>query len=143
MTNVFDVARYILDKTGPLSSWKLQKLCYYSQAWSLAWTDKPLFQEDFEAWANGPVCPQLFAAHRGKFAVKPEMIPGKPDSLDEDERESIDVVIKDYGKLEPYELRELTHQEDPWKIARGDLPEDARCNAVITKDSMGEYYGAL
>lgn len=143
MTNVFDVARYILDKTGPLSSWKLQKLCYYSQAWSLAWTDKPLFQEEFEAWANGPVCPQLFAAHRGKFTVNPEMISGKPESLDADERDSIDVVIKDYGKLEPYELRELTHQEDPWKIARGDLPEDARCNAVITKDSMGEYYGAL
>lgn len=36
---VFDVAKYILEKQGRMSTWKLQKLCYYSQAWSLAWTD--------------------------------------------------------------------------------------------------------
>ncbi len=49
MANVFDVAKYILEKTGTISTWKLQKLCYYSQAWELAWTGNPLFEEDFEA----------------------------------------------------------------------------------------------
>ena len=56
MANVFDVAKYILQRTGKISTWKLQKLCYYSQAWTLAWTGKPLFEEEFEAWRNGPVC---------------------------------------------------------------------------------------
>ena len=45
--------------------------------------------------------------------------------------------------MEPYDLRELSHSEDPWKNARGDLPEDAKCRNVISKDSMGEYYGGL
>ena len=42
MASVFDVAKYILQKSGSMSTWKLQKLCYYSQAWSLAWTEAPI-----------------------------------------------------------------------------------------------------
>ena len=54
MANVFDTAKYILEQKGDMSTMKLQKLCYYSQAWGLVWDDEPLFDEDFEAWANGP-----------------------------------------------------------------------------------------
>ncbi len=42
MATVFDVAAYILENTGSISTMKLQKLCYYSQAWSLVWDDKPI-----------------------------------------------------------------------------------------------------
>ena len=49
MANIFDVARYILEVKGSMSTMKLQKLCYYCQAWSLVWDDSPLFDEDFEA----------------------------------------------------------------------------------------------
>ena len=34
-----DVAAYILRKQGTLPAMKLQKLVYYSQAWSLVWDD--------------------------------------------------------------------------------------------------------
>ena len=56
MASVFDAAKYILEKMNTISAWKLQKLCYYAQAWALAWTGEPLFQEDFEAWAAGVPC---------------------------------------------------------------------------------------
>ena len=69
MANVFDTAKYILEQSGPMSTMKLQKLCYYSQAWSLVWDDSPLFEEDFQAWANGPVCPELFFKTQGKYSV--------------------------------------------------------------------------
>ncbi|WP_412693926.1 type II toxin-antitoxin system antitoxin SocA domain-containing protein [Clostridium sp. AF22-10] len=76
MANVFDTAKYILEKSGSMSTMKLQKLCYYSQAWALVWDDAPLFNEDFQAWANGPVCPELFIKHRETIlqvrAMKPE-----------------------------------------------------------------------
>ena len=42
MGSVFDTAKYILEKCGTMSTMKLQKLCYYSQAWSLVWDDAPL-----------------------------------------------------------------------------------------------------
>ena len=144
MASIFDVAKYVLNKPGEISTWKLQKLCYYSQAWHLAWTGHSIFPEDFQAWANGPVSPDLFHDHQGKFTVDEQDISkGNPDNLSDDEKDSIDVVLKDYGSMEPYDLRELSHKEDPWKNARGDLPEGAKCTNVISKDSMGEYYGSL
>lgn len=144
MANVFDTAKYILGKTGLISTWKLQKLCYYSQAWSLAWTGNPIFDEDFEAWSNGPVCPILFRAHRGRFSVgEKDINKGDSNNLSSDQKETIDIVLADYGNMEPYALRELSHSEDPWKNARGNIPDGAPCNNVITKDAMGEYYGGL
>ena len=142
MANVYDAAEYILSRLGRMSTWKLQKLCYYAQAWHLAWTERPLFDEDFEAWRNGPVCRELYNQHRGKFMV--ESIPkGDANALDDDERDSVDRVLAEYGVLEPYELREQTHREDPWIAARGGVsPESASCS-VISKSSIGEYYASL
>ena len=77
MANVNDVARYILERQGEnLSTMKLQKLVYYAQAWSLVWDEKPLFSSRFEAWANGPVCRELYNQHRGHFTATPAMFPG-------------------------------------------------------------------
>lgn len=144
MANVFDVAKYILHKQGEMSTWKLQKLCYYAQAWTLAWTGKPLFDEDFEAWRNGPVCRELFHAHKGLFTIKEvQLRKGNPDALTDDEKESVDTVLEGYGSMAPYELRNQTHIEAPWKNARGSLDPFASCDTVIPKDAMGEYYGAL
>lgn len=146
MANVFNTARYVLDKCGPMSTWKLQKLCYYSQAWSLAWTGSPLFGEDFQAWSNGPVCPELFQAHKGLFEVSTANIPASRESepaLTEDQKETIDRVLETYGSWQPYELREQSHEERPWKEARGNLPIGERSQTVIDKGVMGEYYGSL
>ena len=146
MANIFNVARYILHNQGPVSTWKLQKLCYYSQAWALAWTGIPLFDEDFQAWANGPVCPELFSLHRGKFVVSLDDIPAKLESvppLNDDERDTITRVLSHYGKMQPYQLREQSHSERPWLDARGNIPEGERSTNIITKDSMGEFYGSL
>lgn len=144
MASIFDAAKYILQEKKVLSTWKLQKLCFYSQAWSLAWTEKPIFNEDFQAWSNGPVCPELFQLHKGKFAISnKEFEFGNPDILNDDQRETIDIIIKDYGDMEPYDLREQTHSEAPWKEARAGLPDGVPCTNIITKESMGEYYGSL
>lgn len=144
MASVFDVAKYILNECGTMSTWKLQKLCYYSQAWHLAWTGKEMFSEDFQAWANGPVCPELFRVHQGKFSVKENEIPyGDINNLTADEKDSINIVLRDYGTMEPYELREQSHAEAPWKDARGGIPEGVSSQAIIEKSSMGLYYGSL
>ena len=58
MATAHDVAAYILQKKGEMTAMKLQKLVYYSQAWSVVWDERPLFHEKIEAWANGPVVPR-------------------------------------------------------------------------------------
>lgn len=141
--SVFDVAKYILEKTGSISTWKLQKLCYYAQAWSIAWDDKPLFKEEFQAWANGPVCKELFNAHKGAYTIKADMIRGNSSKLSNEQRENIDIVLQAYKDKDAYWLREQTHSEKPWKDARAGCKDGARCSNVITKESMGLYYGSL
>lgn len=144
MASIFDAAKLILHDKGRMSTWKLQKLCYYSQAWHIAWTEHPIFSEDFEAWANGPVCPELFRAHKGKFSIDENgLVPGNRFNISANESDSIHIVLDEYGEMEPCDLREQTHSEDPWRNARGNLPEGAPCNNIITKESMGEYYGSL
>ena len=143
VSDMFDVARYILEVKGSMSTMKLQKLCYYCQAWSLVWDDSPLFDEDFEAWANGPVCPELFYNTQGRYSVVADDEPGDVDKLSEEQKDTINVVLDYYSPHDAQWLSQLTHMEDPWKKARIGVPLGAVCSSVITKESMAEYYGGL
>jgi uncharacterized phage-associated protein len=142
MANVHDVAAYILRKQGAMTAMKLQKLAYYSQAWSLVWDEKPLFRQRIEAWANGPVVPELYESHRGKFEVRtwPQ---GNPGNLTLEAKETIGAVLAHYGNKSSQWLSDLTHQEGPWVDARRGLPPGARGNNEITHAAMAEFYGSL
>lgn len=142
MASVFDVAAYILSKIGEVTTWKLQKLVYYAQAWSLVWDERAMFPERIEAWANGPVCPDLYKKHRGQFAVG-SITGGDPSKLDDTARETVDAVLTYYGDKSAQWLSDLTHAEDPWRITRGDLPSRAASDSEITLEAMADYYGSL
>ncbi len=145
MASIFDVAAFILEKKGTMTAMKLQKLCYYAQAWSLAWNEVPIFNEDFEAWANGPVCTKMFAVHKGKFVLNQGFFDayGQSSNLTDEQKNVIQIVIDYYGDWEPQELSDLTHREDPWKNARRGVPMGAACDIIIEKDSMQQYYSGL
>lgn len=143
MANVFDTAKYILEEYGEMSTMKLQKLCYYAQAWSLVWDDAPLFEEDFQAWANGPVCPELFYKTQGKFSVVANDEDGGDGDLDENQKDTINEVLNYYGPHNAQWLSQLTHLEDPWNEARKGVPTGRGCSNIITKESMAMYYGGL
>jgi len=145
MANVFDVASYILDKLGDMTAMKLQKLCYYSQAWNLVWEEKPIFAEEFQAWANGPVCPDLFYAHRGQFTVSMDLLSDKlsQDSLSDENKENIGKVLNFYGEKTPIWLSNLTHQELPWLSARKGYDIGESSAEIISKESMQQYYAGL
>lgn len=142
MVSALDVAAYILRERGPMTAMKLQKLVYYSQAWSLVWDEEPLFSEDIQAWANGPVVSELFNAHRGLFKV--HSIPGgNPDNISPTQAETIQSVLGYYGDKSSQWLSDLTHMEDPWKHARGNCPDGAFCRTVIPHSTLAEYYGSI
>jgi uncharacterized phage-associated protein len=54
LVTILDAARYIVHKIGRIGFKRLQILCYYSQAWTLAWTEIPLFDDDFLAHPSYP-----------------------------------------------------------------------------------------
>lgn len=144
MANVFDVAVYVLENIGESSAMKLQKLAYYSQAWSLVWDEEELFSEDFEAWANGPVVRNLYNKHRGMFKVDADVFPeGDSGNLTDNQKDTIDKVLEFYGDKTAQWLSNLTHKESPWKEARSTLEPMDNCSEIITKASIAEYYSAL
>jgi uncharacterized phage-associated protein len=141
MASVHDVAAHIL-RRGSMTAMKLQKLVYYAQAWGLVWDEAPLFPEHIEAWANGPVVPELYNVHRGQFRVIGDEY-GDPSALSEDQVETVDSVLKFYGGMSSQQLSDLTHREDPWREARRGLEPGERGHREITHESMAEYYGNL
>ena len=146
MPTVFDVAEYILELIAPkdgsprVTTWKLQKLVYYSQAWSMVWERERLFPERIEAWANGPVCPALYERHRGKYQVRQTDIERKPAPLADEQQLTVQAVVEGYGELSGAELRDRTHHERPWKDARKGLKSGKRGTAEITPESMRKFY---
>lgn len=142
MANVLDVASYILEQQGSMTAMKLQKLVYYCQAWSLVWDEVPLFDSKIEAWANGPVMPELYNVHRGQFQVTTLNL-GSSDRLTSVEKETIDGVLGYYGDRSGQWLSDLTHLEDPWKNAREGISVGQRSTREITLAAMAEYYGSL
>ena len=60
MATAIDVMKYIKAKKRLTGDVQLQKLVYYSQAWSLAWDGAPLFHDKIEAWRHGPVCRSIY-----------------------------------------------------------------------------------
>jgi len=142
--NVYDVASYILSKLGSISTMKLQKLVYYSQAWSLVWDEEPLFPERIEAWANGPVIPRLFFQHKGFFKISmSELGLGNQNKLNNKQKETIDVVLDYYGNKSAQWLIELSHMEKPWIETRRGLRDGEESNREIPLDLISQYYSSL
>lgn len=147
MANVFDVAKYILENLGTISAMKLQKLCYYSQVWSLVWDERPLFNNIIQAWGKGPVSPELYQWHKGKFLVNIDdllvKLMDKDAPLTDEQKRNIDAVLTKYGRLTAQELSDLTHKETPWREANGSCPISENCDAEITHAAMHEYYSSI
>ncbi len=138
---VFDVANYIVNKIGPISAMKLQKLIYYAQAWSLVWDDAPMFDNKIEAWANGPVCRDLYDKHRGIYQVSVDKIsPHSHQQLSPPQAETVDEVLRAYGDKSAQWLSDQTHSEEPWIKARAGLKDGERGSNDISHESMADYY---
>lgn len=139
-----DVAAYILQKKGEMSTIKLQKLVYYCQAWSLVWDEAPLFKNRIEAWANGPVIPDLFDLHKGLFLINYDIFPyGNSDKLTDNQKETVDAVLDYYGDRPAQWLVELSHMEAPWKNSRAGLHFGTPSKREIKQDEIAQYYSSL
>lgn len=140
MQSVNNVAKWFLNKQS-MTHKKVQKLCYYAQAWYCALYDgSPLFDSPIQAWVHGPVIPALYPV----FAdFKWQLIP--QCEFDEtvftgDEINILEAVMNTYGDLSGDQLESLTHSEEPWIIARGDLKPWETSTNEISCESMRKYY---
>jgi uncharacterized phage-associated protein len=123
---------------------KLQKLIFYAQAWSLALPGRgyPLFDEDLQAWAHGPVAESVF--HEYKTAGWEALpAPDEVHEISEEDEAHLREILSVFGEFSAKHLERMTHSEGPWLMARGGLAPEARSNAIIPKGQMASYYGEL
>lgn len=136
-----DVAKYILyelnKKNKKVNHLKLQKLLYYSQAWNLVFLEKPLFNEEFEAWVHGPVVREVWNCFKSESVLfnDIENIEEVDVNFSDDEKDVINDVLSAYGSKSGYYLEALTHQEKPWM----DAYKKGK-NTVISKEEIREFY---
>lgn len=127
---VLDVCNYvilkckeILNNKGELGDYdvtnmKLNKLLYFIQLESLRKFNKPIVSNYFKAWEHGPV--HLTVYHEYK-SYQNQPIPQSESvtsMLTKSEKELINSILDKYARKSAYELREITHQQSPWKNTR-------------------------
>lgn len=140
--SVFEVAAYLLSKES-MNHKKLQKLCYYAQSWHYAYMNSLLFDEPFEAWINGPVCPILYKAYRqwGSLDI-PKFEHPETLSLSQISKKILDAVYEAYGKYSAEILVACTHRESPWMLARVGCDPDEYSRNVISTEEMKKVCAA-
>lgn len=142
MLTCHDIARYFLSLTDEdsgdlISNLKLQKLVYYAQGFHLAKYESPLFSEDIYAWTHGPVVPSLYNEYK-RYGSGPIPCPTdlNYELYNSETRAFLDEVYSVYGQFSAWKLRNMTHEESPWK-------EVAESSGVIRRDTMQEYFKTL
>ena len=142
MADAFDVANYFLNKVDEesgelISNLKLQKLVYFAQGFHLAIYGKPLFKNDIEAWAHGPVVSDLYHCYKKYgYGAIPCLDSSDTPTISEEVAELLDEIYEIYGQFSAWRLRELTHDQPPWK----DHYNDKGLGLVIPHEAMRDYF---
>lgn len=117
---------------------KLNKLCYYAQAWCLTKLGYPLFTDTVEAWKYGPLIPDVYHAFKacGKRPIEEPTYHFDESRLSSEEISLLTDVYMTYGKYTSNALIDKTHEKgSPWREV---YEEDM--NNAIPQDLMKECF---
>lgn len=118
----------------------VHRLVFFAQAWYLANTGLPMFDDEFEAWGTGPVIPTLYRRFENLAAASiPDIENSRP--IKGRKLEMLECIQRDYGCYMPFKLEELAREPGgPWHEARAGLGPLAPSNRVIPKATMRDFY---
>ena len=139
------VIAYIFEKLEEVTPLMLQKLLYFIQGVYSAMYGEPIFEEDCRAWIHGPVYLEVYDLFRN-FKYNPiddarfAILEGKEDSLTEDEKRVIDLVVNTFGMYSGKALEKITHHEAPWLEARKGYGDSIPSNELLPKERIMNYY---
>lgn len=139
------VISYIFEKLEEVTPLTLQKLLFFVQGVSFAVNGKPMFVENCQAWAHGPVFPEVYDMFR-EFRYNPIEEPrfaifeGTADALTDRERRVIDLVVNTFGEYSGKVLERITHEERPWKQARAGYADGIPSNRLILMADIESYF---
>ena len=149
-SSIIDISLWFLLKER-MSNKKIQKLCYYAQALSLALYDRPIANDaTFQAWVHGPVSPVLWERYRNFGWKELNLSPlginranKQSKCFDSEQLEVLETTWATYGKFSADELERLTHSEKPWLEQREGLGQFESSRNVISEKTMKIFYRKL
>ena len=140
--SIFDIADWFLLKSN-MTHKKLQKLCYYAQAWCYALRGYPLANTDFEARSHGPVSPALYERFKGFGFGTIRMKTARTPAIEKEDELLLQDVWDTYGDMTGNALEALTHRElSRIEAGKGD-GEAERSSVAISVQSMKDYYKSI
>lgn len=135
MESILDVARLFLSYES-MTHKKLEKLCYYAQAWHYTLTGKRLVCNEFQAWVHGPVCPELYLQFRKWGYMDIPQVEGPVNLANKRSQEIVELVYRTYGHLTGDQLEALATSESPWNRARKGYHIGQYCVEPIDMEDM-------
>ena len=138
-----------LEHSHPLTPLEVQKLLYFVDGWHLALTKTPLIDEEFQAWARGPVIPSIYdrlKAYSGCAIPRSEIRSTTICSLSELALDLIRRVYETYKEHDPGSLVGLTHlPNSPWDQTRAEhgLRKNEASDVVIKKSLMERWFSEV
>jgi len=144
-SKIESVAQYLINQLAEVTPMALQKLLYFSQSFFAVLNRGTfMFDDECQAWAHGPVYPDVYYKYReyGYNSIDSIIEPfERPEArLSLKELEVLDQVIKTFGRFSGPVLERITHLEDPWASARGNLQPTDRSTNIISKTSIIAYF---
>ncbi|MBR1693461.1 MAG: DUF4065 domain-containing protein [Lachnospiraceae bacterium] len=137
MEKIINVAQYIFSEyrkiTGEvIDEMKLHKLLYFAQRESLAITNEPLFEGEFEGWRYGPVCKEI------RNSITQDGIIDYDSDISDECKYVVNNIILEYGSLASWKLSELSHKEISWKNSRAGLSDADTGNRKLKLEDIRE-----
>ena len=144
MLKAVDYANFFIDLSNSseddlISNLRLNKLLYFAQGCSFAMFDKPLFNEEIEAWQYGPVVPEVYKSFKpcGRNNIEETCGEYSPYQFSDEEMEVLLNVVEKYGKYSSPALVDITHQKNsPWS----NVYEEGKLHIEIPKESIRNYF---
>lgn len=135
MEKIINVAQYVFTAykkiTGEvIDEMKLHKLLYFAQRESLAITNEPLFEGEFEGWKYGPVCKEI------RNSITKDGIIDYDSDISDECKYIINNIILEYGSLASWKLSEITHNEKSWLNARVGLKDGENGNKKLELEDI-------
>ena len=128
-----NMVRNIQQDSDSITNLKLQKLLYYAQGTYYALKNCLLFNDAIVAWEHGPVVEKVYHEYKAngsngiQFNEDFEM-----SQIDNEDMAILKDVFDVFGQYYAWKLRNMTHEEDPWK----NTPQ----NQEINVDVIREYF---
>lgn len=138
------VTRYFLKKANDITPLALQKMLYYAQAFFYALFGEDLFPDKCQAWAHGPVYPDVYHKYKiyGYNPIEHSFLDSENEliELTTKEIDLLDAIISAFGCYSGPVLEKMTHNEKPWREARGNLLPGDKSVTEIKKEVINEYF---